>query len=90
MSNWSGMNLAQVKSEGKDLDRIAGELKTLQTAVETEVREIESNWNGQDSKDFVKKWDGDYKAKIEKAIKLLEEMAGKVASNASAQGTTSS
>lgn len=86
---WKGMNVEQVEKEGRDLDRIAAELKKIQTALDKEVREIDANWNGDDSKKFVKEWDGDHKNKIEAAIKLLEDMADKVSRNAKGQKTES-
>ena len=60
-----------------------------QLAEGKEVREIDSNWNGDDSKKFVKEWDSDHKNKIEAAIKLLEDMADKVERNAKGQKSES-
>lgn len=89
MSGWKGMNVGEVMREGRDLDRIAKELKKIQAALDKEVREIDSNWNGDDSKKFVKEWDSDHKNKIEAAIKLLEDMADKVERNAKGQKSES-
>ncbi|GAA3601859.1 hypothetical protein GCM10022199_01760 [Marihabitans asiaticum] len=89
MSAWKGMNVAQVQKEGRDLDRIAGELKRISGELDKEVREIDTNWNGEDSKKFVQEWEGEHKGKIEAAIRLLQDMSEKVERNARGQQDTS-
>jgi WXG100 family type VII secretion target len=87
--SFKGMNPEVVKTQANHLENLAGEIQKLIHKLETETQRLQEAWRGPDSKRFQSQWEGEHKASLKHAKKLIEEMAQTAKAEAKQQVATS-
>jgi WXG100 family type VII secretion target len=73
--SFKGMTPEVVQTQANHLENLAGEIQKLIHKLETETQRLQDAWRGPDAKRFQSQWEGEHKASLQHAKKLIEEMA---------------
>jgi len=89
--NFSGMNVEAITGQVVPGFRQQSEaVRAVISAVEKLIGVVQTDWKGQDSQQFIQKWQGEYRSPLQKLAEELNELSSTAQRNAENQRQTSS
>lgn len=91
MADFSGMNVESITGQVVPGFRRQSEAVTqVIQQVERLIAVVQHDWKGNDSKQFIQKWEGEYRRPLQQLVEELKQLADIAQRNAQSQSQTSS
>lgn len=91
MAEFSGMNVEVIKGQVvPGFNRQAESVQQIIREVERLIQVVQNDWKGNDSKQFVNKWESEYRRPLNQLSEELKQLATTASKNAENQAQTSS
>lgn len=89
MSTFLGMDPDQIEAVGRNLNNQSDQLRSVISAVDHLIHQVEGAWKGNDATQFIDSWRSHYKSPMMQAVQQLHDLGMAANKNAADQRNVS-